>query len=73
MVCSLALISFDSGKLRTQKKQIDSTIDYFSRNMSNFDFLGKGLGRVFPEHFTYYFPRKMFIMLYFIIWPNFIA
>ena len=48
MVCSLALISFDSGKLCTQKKQIDSTIDYFSRNMSNFDFLGKGLGRVFP-------------------------
>ena len=73
MVCSLVLISSDSGKLGTQKKQIDNTIDYFSRDMSNFDFLGKGVGIGFPAHFAYYFSRKMFIMLYFIIWLNFIA
>ena len=73
MVCSLVLISFDSGKLGTQKKQIDNTIDYFSIDMSNFDFLGKGVGIGFSAQFAYYFLRKWFIMLYFIIWPNFIA
>ena len=73
MVCSLVLISFDSAKLGTQKKQIDNTIDYFSRDMSDFDFLGKGMGIGFPALIAYYFSRKMFIMLYFIIWPNFIA
>ena len=73
MVCSLVLISSDSGKLGTQKKQIDNTIDYFSRDMSNFEFLGEGVGIGFPAHFEYYFSRKMFIMLYFIIWLNFIA
>ena len=32
----------------------------------NFDFLKKGLKLVSPEHFTYDFPRKMFLMLYYI-------
>ena len=73
MVWSLVLISFDSGKLGTQKKQIDNTIDYFSRDMSNFDFLGKSVGISFSAHIAYYFSRKTVIMLYFIIWLNFIA
>ena len=55
MVCSLVLISSDSGKLGTQKKQIDNTIDYFSRDMSNFEFLGKDVGIGFPAHFEYHF------------------
>ena len=41
--------------------------------MLNFDFLKKGLGIVSPSHFVYEFSRKMFLMLYFINWPNFIA
>ena len=41
--------------------------------MFNFDFLEKGLGIVSPPHFVYYFPRKMFIILYSINWPNLIV
>ena len=41
--------------------------------MLNFDFLDKGLGIVSPVHFVYDFSPKMFLMLYSINWPNFIA
>ena len=41
--------------------------------MLNIDFLGKGLGIVSPAHFAYDFSTKMFLMLYSINWPNFIA
>ena len=41
--------------------------------MLNFDFLEKDLGIVSPPHFVYHFPRKMFIILYSINWPNFIV
>ena len=41
--------------------------------MLNFDFLDKGLGIVSPAHFVYDFSTKMFLMLYFINWPNCIA
>ena len=41
--------------------------------MLNFDFLDKGLGIVSPAHFVYDFSTKMFLMLYSINWPNFIA
>ena len=41
--------------------------------MLNFDFLEKSLGIVSPPHFLYDFPRKMFLMLYPISWPNFIV
>ena len=40
------------------------TWDYWSRDMLNFDFLQKGLGIV------YNILRKMFLILYFINWPN---
>ena len=32
--------------------------------MLNFDLLDKGLGKVYPAHFVYDFPTKMFLMLY---------
>ena len=32
--------------------------------MVNFDFLEKGLGKVFPPDFMNDVPRKMFLMLY---------
>ena len=41
--------------------------------MLSFDFLEKGLGIVYLLHFVYDFLRKMFLMLYSINGPNFIA
>ena len=41
--------------------------------MLNFDFLDKGLGIVSPAHFVYDFSTKLFLILYCINSPNFIA
>ena len=41
--------------------------------MLKFDFLGKGLGIVSPATFVYNFSTKMFLMLYSINSPTFIA
>ena len=38
--------------------------------MLNFDFLQKGLEIVCPRHSVYDFPRKMFLMLYYINLPD---
>ena len=38
---------------------------------AQFWFLEKGLGIVSPPHFMYDVSRKMFLVLYFINWPNF--
>ena len=49
------------------------TLDYWSKDILNFDFLEKVLGIVFPPHFVYDFSRKMFFMLYSINWSNIIV
>ena len=41
--------------------------------MLDFDFLDKSLAIVSPAHFVYDFSTKMFLMLYSISKPNFIA
>ena len=41
--------------------------------MLNFDFLVKGLGIISPTYFVYDFTTKMFLVLYSINGPNFIA
>ena len=41
--------------------------------MLNIDFLEKDLGIVSPPHFVYDFLRKVFLKLYSIKWPGFIA
>ena len=41
--------------------------------MLNFNLLEKDLGIVSLPYFVYDFSRKMFLMLYSINWPNFIA
>ena len=48
------------------------TLDYWSRDMLNFDFLEKGLEIISPPRFVHRFLRKMFLMLYSINWPNYI-
>ena len=50
MTCSQISICFDSRKL--------TNLDYWSRDMPNFDILEKGLGRVSPPHPMYDFSRK---------------
>ena len=73
MVGSLISIYFDSPQLGIQWNKLCKTLDYWSRDMLNFDFLQKGLGLVSPPHFRYDFSRKIFLMLYSINWPNFTA
>ena len=48
------------------------TLDYWPRDMFNFDFLEKGLGVVSRPHFVYDFSRKMCPMLHTFNLPNFI-
>ena len=71
MVCGLVSITFDSPQLGKQLKQnsyiklqnIDPKIDFFK----------KGLRIASLPHFVYDFSRKMFLILYSINWPNFLA
>ena len=55
------------------RNKLFKTLHYWFRDMLNFDFLDKGLGIVSPAHFVYDFSTKMFLVLYSINWPNFIA
>ena len=61
MICSLVSTHFDVPQL-----------DYWSRDMLNFDFLETSSRIVSTPHFVYDFSRKMFLTLYSINWPNFI-
>ena len=70
MVCSLVSIYFDSHQLEYNENKMYKTLDYWSRNMLNLDFLEKGMKIVSPPHIVYGFSRKMFLMLYSINWPN---
>ena len=72
MVCSLVLIYFDSPQLDKENK-LYKTLDCWSRDKLNFDFLEKGLRIVSLLHFMYYFSRELLLMLYSINWPNFIV
>ena len=71
MVCSLVSVYFDGPELN--KSQLYKTLDYWFRDMLNFDFLGKILEIVHPSYFVHEFSRKMVLMLYSINWPNFIV
>ena len=55
------------------QNKIYKTLEYWFRDMLNFDFLEKGLGIVSLPHFVYNFSRKIFLMLYSINWRNFIT
>ena len=56
------------------RNKLYKNLNYWSRDMLNFDFLEKGSwNTTFCVRFVYYFSRKMFFMLHSINWPNFIA
>ena len=59
--------------LAYNKNKLYKTLDYWSRDILNFNFVEKGLGLVSLSHFAYDFSRKMFLMLHSINWPNFIV
>ena len=60
MACSLVSIYFDSPHLAFNKIKLYKTLDYWPRDILNFDFLEKALGTVSPPHFVYDFSRKCF-------------
>ena len=68
----LVSIYFDSLNLACNKSKLYKTINYWSRDMLNFNFFEKGLGIVSTQ-FAYDFSKKIFFMLYSINWPNSIA
>ena len=55
-------------KLAYNRNKLFKTLQYWSRDMLNFDILDKGLGIVSLVHFEYDFSTKMFLMLYSINW-----
>ena len=69
MVWSLVLIYFDSPRFGIQQ----NNLDYCSRDILNFDFLGKSPVIVSQPHSVYDFSKKMFLMLNSINWPNFMV
>ena len=50
--------------LAYNKNKLYKTLDYWSRDMLNFNFSEKGLELVSPSNFVYDFSRKMFLMLH---------
>ena len=57
--------------LACNKNELHKTLDHWSRDMLNVDFVEKGLGIFSTPHFVLNFSRKMWLMLYSINWPNF--
>ena len=55
------------------ENKLYKTLDYWSTDMLNFDFLEKGLVIVSAPHFVYDIQRKMFLKLLSINWPYFIS
>ena len=67
-VWCLVSVYFDSPQLG----KLHKTLDYWSRDKFHFDFLEKGLEKVFPPR-LYDFSTKTWLMLYSINWLNFIV
>ena len=76
--CSLVSVYLDSSQLATQLYiivlyKLYKTLDYWSKDMLNFNFSEKGLGLVSPSHFVNDFSRKTFRILHSIKWANLIV
>ena len=50
-------------KLGYSKNKLFKTLQYWSRDIFNYDFLEKGMGIVSLTHFVYGFSIKMFLIL----------
>ena len=61
------------GNLEYNKNKLYKTLDYWSRDILNFNFPEKDLRLVTPPYFEYDFWRKMFLRLYSIHSRNFIV
>ena len=59
--------------LTYNRNMFHKTLGYWSGDMPNFEFLERDLGIVSPLHFVYDFLEKLFLMLYYINWPNIIT
>ena len=73
MACNLVSRYSIALNLAYNKNKHYKTLDYWSRDMLNFNLLEKSSRLVSLSHFEYDFSRKMFLMLHFSNWPNFIA
>ena len=67
MVCNLNLVN------RQPLVKLDETLGHWSRDKINFYLLENGPRIVSPPHFVYDYRIKVFFMLYYISWPNFIV
>ena len=73
VVCSLVSIILIALNLAYNKNELYTTLNYWFRDMLNFNFLEKSLGPVSLPLFVYDFSGKMFLMLHSINSPNFIV
>ena len=53
-----------------KKSKVYKTLDYWSRDLLNFNFSGNSFSTIFC---VWFFQKKIFLMLYCINWPNLIA
>ena len=72
-ICSLVSIYSIAINLPYIKNKLSKTLEYWSRDMLNFNFSEKGLRLVSPQHLVYDFSRKMFLMVHSIYWPKFVV
>ena len=59
--------------LSYNKNKLYRSLDYWSRDILHFNFWEKYVGLVSPPYSLYGFPRKMFLRLWSINWPNVIV
>ena len=60
-------------KLVCNESNLYKILEYWFRDILNFECSEKGLRLVSPPHFVYDFSRKIFLMFYVTNWPNFIV
>ena len=68
-----SLVSSLARDLAYNENKLYKNLDYWSRDMFNFNFLEKGLGIASRAYFVFDFSRKYFLKLCSINWPNFIV
>ena len=73
MVCRLVLIYFDRSQLDIQSKKTVWNFRLMIQRYGQFWFFRKRLGNSFSTTLCVWFFKKMFLMWYYINWPNFIV